>query len=409
MTLTTGLRAAAFAAAATMLSSLPLSQSFGAATVPSSSARRYRRQDGLPIAVPSSKRWGTTLASSSPASSGQQQQQQQATELPDSLEDAAIRAAEATAAFAERSGGSLARCRVDFDTSAGDETYTTLKSSTEFMQKFVTALCYATIPEAQKRKQEEIARVVKARKELEALTATKEADDGDEDNLKEDQEGRRDQLMKLISRDGRLDKDSGGGWEGPVARVYFPDEGSAALARRDWASPDAPLVPPCVQFSSCGGVQQSDISKDTLVFFFCPKASESDSVEQILYRTEQEASSTLNLTVFVNPNLVDMGVTGFGMAGRLLRERLIDPLQYTYYLRTLQWGALSRKWPQLFSVWQEDEDADGGYRLIKTMDRLPSNPEVEDIYDIENGMMEGKEGGGVLDQLGDFMNGMMRL
>ena len=52
-----------------------------------------------------------------------------------------------------------------------------------------------------------------------------------------------------------------------------------------------------------------------------------------------------------------------------LRERLIDPLQGTYYLRTLPWGALTRQWPAQYSVWQEDADADGGYRLIKTLDR----------------------------------------
>jgi len=56
------------------------------------------------------------------------------TELPDSLEDGAEIAAAACASFAEISGN-VARCRVDFDTSAGDDTYTLLKSSTPFMQK----------------------------------------------------------------------------------------------------------------------------------------------------------------------------------------------------------------------------------------------------------------------------------
>jgi hypothetical protein len=97
------------------------------------------------------------------------------------------------------------------------------------------------------------------------------------------------------------------------------------------------------------------------------------------------------------------------MAGRMLRERLIDQLQYTYYLRTLAWGALTRQWPALYSVWQEDENAIGGYRLIKNLDRLPSNPEVEDIYDIENGTKQERQSGGFLDQFGDFVNGMTRL
>ena len=46
------------------------------------------------------------------------------------------------------------------------------------------------------------------------------------------------------------------------------------------------------------------------------------------------------------------------------------------------------------------------------MDRLPSNPEVEDIYDIENGNMSDpskKKGFGLLDAVADFANGMMKL
>ena len=56
--------------------------------------------------------------------------------------------------------------------------------------------------------------------------------------------------------------------------------------------------------------------------------------------------------------------------------------------------------------------------MIKTMDRLPSNPEVEDIYDIENGDIKApheglgilnEEGLGILNALGDFVNDMMAL
>ena len=353
---------------------------------------------------------------------------QQATELPDSLQDAAQRAAEATTAFVEQAGP-LARCRVDFDTSVGDETYTILKTSTEFMQEFVSSCCYAMIPGLQQQRQDEMMRVVQSKAELRQLlqqpaaTETPVATDDDESAEEENNEEGDDnkpeeeaatvssreekiaELQKVIELKGRAEDYQ---WEGPVCRIYFPDAGSAALAQRDWLNPESPKVPPCVQLSSCGGVQVDNITNDRLVFFCCPKASESDFVEEILQRSEQGATD-LQVTCLVNPNLVDMGVTGLGMAGRMLRERLIDPLQHTYYLRTLAWGALTRKWPSAFSVWQEDDNADGGYRLIKTLDRLPSNPEVEDIYDIENGAKQPGEVGGLLDQLGDFVNGMMRL
>lgn len=121
-------------------------------------------------------------------------------------------------------------------------------------------------------------------------------------------------------------------------------------------------MPPCVEFSSCGGVQLQAISLEIIVFFYCPKASESEFVEELLLKSEEQLGEQLKLTVFFNSILVDMGVTGFGMAGRMLRERLIDPLVPIYYLRTLQWGALTRLWPMEFSVWQEDENDEDGYR-----------------------------------------------
>jgi hypothetical protein len=324
------------------------------------------------------------------------------TELPDSLDDAAVRAARASTAFSEASGP-VARCRVDFDTSVGDETFTILKTSTEFMQKYVSALCYSMVPGAQEQREGEIMALVQARADLQDLRS-QESDENDGDKV--DNSAKMQQLQEVIARGGRP---ADWKWQGPTARVYFPDEGNAALARRDWNNPDDAKVPPCVQFASCGGVQRQDISNDCLVFFFCPKAAESEQVEAILQRVETEAADSLKLTIFVNPNLVDMGVTGFGMAGRLLRERLIEPLTYTYTLRTLQWGAITREWPAAYTVWQEDENESSGYRLIRMLDRLPSNPDVEEIYETENGGQQDKKGGGVLNALGDFVNGMMSL
>jgi hypothetical protein len=342
------------------------------------------------------------------------------TELPDSLSDAASIAANACHQLFIN-GGSMTRCRVDFDTSIGDETYTTLKSSTEFMQQFVSSLSLACVEGAREEKQRQVMKLVEAKAELrevqeqidEATSFAGGDDDADEESSEKSSSKsdvvdkltkREEELMQIIANQG-FDPTSDS-WDGPKLRIYFPDEGSAALARRDWKSE----VPSCVEFSSCGGVQVADTSKDAVILFFCPRASEAEFVEKILYEMEEKRGEELMLTVMVNPLLVDMGVTGFGMAGRRLRERLIDGLIPAYYLRTLPWGALTRVWPQLFSVWQEDANESTGYRLIKAMDRLPSNPEVEDIYDIENGDMRApSEGFGLLNALGDFVNGMTRL
>lgn len=340
------------------------------------------------------------------------------TELPDSLDDSAILAAKGCVDYFN-DAGAMGRSRVDFDTSIGDETYTTLKSSTEFMQKFVTALCYEMIPGTKEMRENEMMSLVQAKVEMRQLMETEGV--SEEVETEEEEESSTNprilELRTIIQNGGRAGRDpSEPLWKGPKVRVYFPDEGSAALARRDWnpnaANPEDARVPPCVEFSSCGGVQMQDISNDQLIFFFCPRASEAEFVEAALLKSEERLGSNLKLTVFVNPLLVDMGVTGFGMAGRMLRERLIEPLVPTYYLRTLPWGALTRLYPGQFTVWQEDENIDDGYKMIKSMDRLPSNPEVEDIYDYENGNAsdpENSQGLGFLNAIGDFVNGMMRL
>jgi len=370
--------------------------------------------------VPQRTRTATSIASSTPTAITDIDRP---TDLPDSLTDAAERAANSCASFAKFQPPQ-ARCRVDFDTSAGDETFPLLKTSTEFMQNFVSFLSYKVVPGLQQEKMNEMQRVAEARVALQRILEHEQSGDDAEPVDPEEKQ----YYISVLQSNGKVGSASGAGsddeYDGPIVRIYFPDEGNAALARRDWNPNNGIDLPSCVRFAACGGVRSiyDDVSNDVLVFFFCPKASESEMVEEILARTElahAESNSTIPLlTVFVNPVLVDMGVTGFGMAGRMLRERLLDGLEGTYYLRTLAWGALTRNWPSAYSLWEEDADVEGGYTLMRTLPYLPSNPEVEDIYDaVSEGKIQVDEFGNqinrkppsALDKFGDFVNGMMRL
>lgn len=277
----------------------------------------------------------------------------------------------------------------------------------------------------------EVQRVAEARVALQTILQQEQEDSGadvdvvDAEEQKKQLAKEKQRYIEVLQNNGKISgSNDNGEYDGPIVRVYFPDEGNAALANRDWTQQNGVDMPSCVRFGACGGIRSvsGDMSKDVLIFFFCPKASESDMVEEILQKTElahMEANSTLPLlSVFVNPNLVDMGVTGFGMAGRMLRERLLDGLEGTYYLRTLQWGALTRSWPKAYTLWEEDANAEGGYQLMRTLPYLPSNPEVEDIYDaVSAGKMQvdelgnevGRKPPSALDKFGDFVQGMMRL
>jgi Domain of unknown function (DUF1995) len=395
------------------------------------------------------QRWASTIDENQPvppapiptsSSTTYTLQPGQATELPDSLADAAIRAAEATKYYSDllTSDGTITtvpvRCRVDFDTTLGDETFTILKQSTPFVQQYVTALTYALIPQALQQRQEEMMAVVQAKNELQQLrqqqSSTTSTVVEDSDMIQKQREQREDELIEFIANNGRsmsstVVRDNQPTIQ-PVIRIYFPDEGSAALARRDWTSSIVPCLDH-IEFRSCNGIQpiSTSSSKDRIVenvaqIFVCPRASDSDAVERILAASENDAMAATTprqsslLSIFINPLLVDMGVTGFGYAGRRLRERLLDTLVGVYYLRTLPNGAMTRQYPSSYTIWQEDVNAVGGYICIANCNnRLPSNPEVIDIFDNyasgKGDNASNNNGGGFLDQLGDFVNGMMRL
>jgi hypothetical protein len=42
-----------------------------------------------------------------------------------------------------------------------------------------------------------------------------------------------------------------------------------------------------------------------------------------------------------------------------------NKFERAYYLKTLSWGALTRRWPAGYSVWLEDERVEEGYRLLR--------------------------------------------
>jgi len=204
----------------------------------------------------------------------------------------------------------------------------------------------------------------------------------------------------------------------PKVRIYFPDEGSAALCRRDWdftdpASEVPRELPANIAVSAVptpGFQPPDDVDQDALVIINCPKASESESVENLINLYAAMGGSCSGV-VLVNPVLVDMGVTGFGLSGRMFLDRVIKPLTQTYYLKTYYNGAVtyaigSDEAPG-YTIWKEDSEAEGGYSLVDVVDEKPQDVDVMEA--IEDGGFKEEVQLGFLGELADFVNGMMKL
>ena len=197
--------------------------------------------------------------------------------------------------------------------------------------------------------------------------------------------------------------------------LFFPDAGAAALARQEWKMDDLDEaeVPPNVRVKAFPRDRLDP--DDRAVFALCPRAPERDAVEELVNTCEE----TLRPVALLNPYLVDMGTTGYGMAGRLFKERFVDALEPCYYLRTLEWGALARTYPRPYSVWRQcglDEDVEGGYAFVKNFFSQPNDEVLEELFDEVYGTNTGGPtdeadggGGNLFDGIGKFIDAFQKL
>ncbi|MGQ4648425.1 DUF1995 family protein [Lyngbya aestuarii] len=154
---------------------------------------------------------------------------------------------------------------------------------------------------------------------------------------------------------------------GSGLRVFFPDTGAAALARRDWGETFFKL--------SDVGTSRSPIERriqpeDQAFLVVSPSAVEVAQVEKLCNLAGSRPC------VLLNPQLEDVSVVGIGYAARQLRQRFLSTLESCYYLRPLEGVAILRSYPGLWQVWLETEDE---YQLIAEEPQKPVGEALDKI------------------------------
>lgn len=156
---------------------------------------------------------------------------------------------------------------------------------------------------------------------------------------------------------------------GLTFKVYFPDAGAAALAKRDWHNPDF----------SIRGINETKgrIEENDEAFLIVePSAVEVTDVETFC----QEAGD--RYVIMLNPKLEDVAVVGIGYAARQLRERFLSTLESCYYLQPLEGGVtLLRIYPGPWQVWAETDTED--YELLGEFPTKPSSEAIARLFEPE--------------------------
>jgi hypothetical protein len=147
-------------------------------------------------------------------------------------------------------------------------------------------------------------------------------------------------------------------------KVYFPDAGAAALARRDWGNPDFSIR----GVSEFKGQIESD---DEAFLIVAPSAVEVEQVEKMSLEAGDRPF------ILLNPRLEDIATIGIGYAGRQLRERFLSKIETCYSLRPLEGIIILRQYPELWQVWLETEP--DNYQVIAEEAQRPAGEALDRI------------------------------
>ncbi|NEQ97154.1 MAG: DUF1995 family protein [Cyanothece sp. SIO2G6] len=151
---------------------------------------------------------------------------------------------------------------------------------------------------------------------------------------------------------------------GASLRVYFPDPGAAALARRDWG--EKPYA-----IRGINDIKADIQPEETLFLFIEPSSIEVADVEKLCNQAGDRP------VVFLNPRLEDVATIGIGYAARQLRERFLNTFDSCYYICALEGALIFRNYPSPWQVWQETES---GYEHLADFDHRPTSDELDQLF-----------------------------
>ncbi|HEY9845944.1 MAG TPA: DUF1995 family protein [Candidatus Caenarcaniphilales bacterium] len=174
---------------------------------------------------------------------------------------------------------------------------------------------------------------------------------------------------------------------GSKLKVYFPDAGAAALAKRDWGT---------VPFEIRGiGEKLAPIQPEDQAFVLvAPSDVEVSKVEKMC-----EAAGD-RPCILLNPQLQNVAIVGVGYAGRQLRKRFLNTIETCYYLKPLENGAILRAYPSPWQIWRQK--AEGDYELIAEETEKPLGDRLEQIF-AQLTQAEKPQKQGLLAQLQSFL------
>ena len=150
-------------------------------------------------------------------------------------------------------------------------------------------------------------------------------------------------------------------------KIFFPDTGSAALARRDWGETT-------FKISDLGNrgvtIENKLLETDQILLLVAPSFTEIEAIETLCNLANNRP------VIFLIPQFEDMSIVGIGYVAREIQKRFLNTLESVYYFYPLDKFLIVHSYLSPWYIYSEEKE---GYRLIDQKNDKPSQEELESL------------------------------
>ncbi|BDA39608.1 hypothetical protein CPARK_000044700 [cyanobacterium endosymbiont of Braarudosphaera bigelowii] len=150
-------------------------------------------------------------------------------------------------------------------------------------------------------------------------------------------------------------------------KVFFPDTGSAALARRDWGKT-------IFEISDLGNrgitIENKLLETDQILLLVAPSFTEIGAIEKLCSLANNRP------IIFLIPQFEDMSIVGIGYVAREIQKRFLNTLESVYYFHPLDEFLIVHSYCSPWYTYSRKEES---YQLINKKNHKPSQEDLESL------------------------------
>lgn len=148
-------------------------------------------------------------------------------------------------------------------------------------------------------------------------------------------------------------------------KIFFPDTGSAALARRDWGETNFSVT----DLGDRGvAIEDKLLETDQILLLVAPSFTEIKSIEKLCSLAYDRP------IIFLIPQFEDISIVGIGSVAREIQKRFLNTLESVYYFHPLDNLLVVHSYSSPWYIYSKEKES---HKLISEKNEKPNQEELD--------------------------------